>query len=307
MALASVSPSADYSGSVLRFGLLDIKPIEVVEIVKKFGLKFKKITRIFELERPMKSFEDLVISQNEVIFSVIQIPQWFDAKELVRAFSQRSIENYERDSELKKALEELKTSERKGKPLLSFIQLIRRRFEMERDSYISLEAEFFLNSNFPFSLYNKFVVFNNLFYDFLKILENKVRWYELLASSARSFQMYQKRIAEMKKEIGPIIDKFDECIFSFVCLKRYIIIWNAKSCDEIFNPKFLDIKNVDYVTFKELYDNFSKKLRDTKEFLLRYDPSILNREIRQFKHTREIFGKLVNLPSSNFLNIKALS
>jgi hypothetical protein len=294
-----VSPLADYSGSALRFGLMDIKPIEVVEIIKKFGLKFKKITRTFELSRPMKSFEDLVTFQNETVFNMIEIPQWFDAKRLVYVFSQHNIENYEKDAELKMALEELKTSERKGRPLLSFIQFIKRRFEAERDNYVDLEAEIFLNSNFPFSLYNKFVVFDNLFYDFLKILENQVKWYEFKASSARNFLMYQKRIAEMKKEIGPIIDKFDECVFSLTCLKRYIVIWNAKNYDEIFNFKFLDIKNVDFVKFEELYNNFSNKLREAKGFLLRYDPLILNREIRHDEYTREMFGKLVNLPFSS--------
>jgi hypothetical protein len=299
----SLSPLADYSGSALRFGLIDIKPVEVVESIKKFGLRFKKVTRTFELSRPVKSFEDLVTFQNETVFNAIEIPEWFDAKKLVHIYSQRSIEKYERDKELKMAVEELKTSERKGKPLLSFIQFIKKRFEDERDYYIELEAEMFLNSNFPFSLYNKFVVFDNLYCDFLQVLEDRVKWHEFKASSSRNFFMYQKRIAEMKKEIGPLIDKFDECLFSLICLKKYIIIWNAKSYDEIFNLKFLDINNVDFSKFEELYNNFNIKLRETKESLLHYDPKILDREINQKEYTREMFGKFVTLPS-NSLDLK---
>lgn len=296
LVFVSASPIADYSGSALRFGLMNIKPVEVSETIKKFGLKFKKVTRVFELSRPVESFEDLVILQNKAVFNVIEIPKWFNAKELIDVFSRRSIERYERDAELKNALEELKASKRKGKSLLSFIQFIRHRFEKEKDYYIELEAEIFLNSNFPFSLYSKFVAFDNLFYDMLRILEKRVGWYELTASSARNFFMYQRRIGEMKKEIGPLIDKFDECVFSLACLKKYMLIWNAKNYDEIFEPKFLDIKNVDFTRFEELYDIFSNKLREAKGYLLNFDSSILNREIYEDECTREIFNKLINLP-----------
>jgi hypothetical protein len=282
---------------------MDIKPIEVVETIKKFGLKFKKVTRTFELLRPVKSYEDLVTFQNEAVFNTIEIPEWFEAEKLVRIFSQHSIESYEKDIELKKAVENVRTSERKGRPLLSFIQFMKRRFESERDYYLELEAERFLNSNFPLSFYNKFVVFDNLYWDFLCILEDRVRWHEFRASSARNFLMYQKRIAEMKTEIGPIVDKLDECIFSLICLKKYIVVWNSKDYNEIFSPKFLNINNVDFSKFEELYNNFSIKLRETKELLLRFNPEILRREIDSKDYTTKMFGKLVTLPSSS-LNLK---
>jgi hypothetical protein len=282
---------------------MDIKPIEVVETIKRFGLKFKKVTRTFESLRPVKSYEDLVIFQNEAVFNTIEVPEWFDAEKLVRIFSQQSIESYEKDTELKKAVEYVRTSERKGRPLLSFIQFIKNRFKSERDYYIECEAERFLNSNFPLSFYNKFVVFNNLYWEFLCILEDRVRWHEFRASSARNFLMYQKRIAEMKTEIGPLVDKLDECIFSLICLKRYVIVWNSKEYSEIFSPKFLNINNVDFSKFEKLYNNFITKLRETKELLLYYNPEMLSKEIDLKDYTAKMFGKLVTLPSSS-LNLK---
>jgi hypothetical protein len=278
---------------------MDIKPIEVVETIKRFGLKFKKVTRTFESLKPVKSYEDLVTFQNEAVFNTIEIPEWFDAEKLVRISSQHSIESYEKDIELKNAVENVRTSERKGRPLLSFIQFMKHRFESERDYYLGLEAERFLNSNFPLSFYNKFVVFNNLYWDFLCILEDRVRWHEFRASSARNFLMYQKRIAEMKTEIGPIVDKLDKCIFSLICLKKYVVVWNSKDYNEIFSPKFLNINNIDFSKFEKLYNNFSIELRETKELLLHYNPEILHKEIDSKDYTTKMFGKLVTLPSSS--------
>ena len=285
----------DYSGSALRYGLMDIKPVEVVETIKRFGLKFKKITRKFEPLKPAQSYEDLVTFQNKTIFSTVQIPEWFDADKLVKVFSQYSIENYEKDIELKKAIEEVKKAERKGRPLLSFIQFVKGRFESRRGHYLEVEAERFLTSNFPLSFYSKFVVFDNTYYDFLKILEVKVRRYEFLASSARNFLMYQKRLAEMKRDIGPLIDKMDECVFACACLKKYIIVWNSKDYKEVLNPKFLDINNVDFAEFEKLYNNFSIKLRETREFMLDYNPDFLHKEIDSEERTSRMFGKLINL------------
>ena len=292
-------PSIGYSGSALRYGLMDIKPVEVVETIKRFGLKFRKVTRTFQSLKPSRSYEDLVTFENEAIFRTIEIPKWFDADKLVKTFSQHAIESYEKDTELKEAVENVRKAKRKGRPLLSFTQYIKHRFESEREHYLELEARRFLDSNFPLTFYNKLVVFDNTYYDFIKILEDRVRIYEFRASCSRNFRMYEKKLAEMKKHLGPIIDQTDNCFFSYSRLKKYVITWNSKNYEKIHEPKFLDLNNVDSSEFEKLRNDYYAKLGETRRFLLRYNPEILHKEFDPKEPTINMFRKLVMLPSDS--------
>jgi len=296
----SLGVSTDYSGSALRFGLLDIKPIEVVETTKRFGLKYQIISRRFEALKPLQSFDDWVTFKNEAIFAKIDVPHWFEAGKLVKIYSQRSIELYEKDTELKQAIEEIKKSQRIGRPLLSFTIFMKNRFESSREDYLEVEAATFLDSNFPLSFYNKFVILDNTFYDFLRVLENTVRRYEFLATYARSFKMYSKHIDEMKRAIRPLIDQMDVCLFLSSCLKKYVIIWNVKSYEEIESSEFLDIRNIDYSKFEELNNEFKMKLTEIRRLLLKYDPNILKKKLTlENETTAKMFSKLITLPSDS--------
>lgn len=300
MALAtSGAPSIGYSENALRYGLVDIKPITVVENIKRLGLKFRRVTRTFESLQPSKSYADLVTFDNEKIFGTIEIPKWFDAEKLVKAFSQHSIQSYEKDTELKEAVENVKKAERKGRPLLSFTQFMRNRFESKRDYYVEVEAERFLNSNFPLSFFNKLVVFDNTYYAFLKILEDIVRIYEFRASVSRSFDLYTKRFNEMKRHIIPVLDQIDSCWFSYARLKKYVLIWNSKHYEEVLNPKFLDMKNVPSSDFEEICKDYERELIETRQFLLGYSPEYLHKELDSDESTTNMFSKLVMLPSSS--------
>ena len=296
----STSPSIDYSGSSLRVGLLDIKPMEIVEVVKKFGMKFQRVTRKYESTKTVQSFSDLVTFQNRAIMDSFSVPEWFNVDKLVCEFSQSSIQNYEKDEEFRKAIEEVKKAERKGRPLLSFIQFARSRFESEFDSYLETEADRFLNSNFPLSFYNRFVLFDNTYREFLRILENNVRRYEFLANYARNFIMYQKRISEMKSAIGPIIDQIDGCFLQYLRLKKYVVIWNSKDYAELQNPKFLDIKRVNYPEFERLFNEYVNKLDVTRNFLLDSDGGFISKELSSEENaTKGVFSKLISLDHSS--------
>jgi hypothetical protein len=301
---ASGIGSIEYGGSALRYGLVDIRPVEVFETIKRFGLKFRKITRTFERLQPMKSYADMVTFENEAILGTINIPKRFDAAKLIKIFSENSIENYEKDTEWKKAVEDVRRSDRKGRPLLSLIQFAKNRFESRRDDYVEIEAERFLRSNFPLSFYNKLVVFDNTYYDFLQTIENKVRRHEFLASCARNFEMYKKRIAQMQAFLSPIIDEMDECFFSYARLKKYVTIWNAREYEELLDPKFLGIKNVNFTEFQEIFNKYDDKLIETKRNLLQYNPELLHQEIDSKEQTTRMFSKIVMLPSSS-LTLKA--
>jgi hypothetical protein len=292
--------SIDYSGSSLRYGLLDIKPIEVVETIKKCGMKFLRITRKFESLKAPETYSDLVTFQNQAIIDSIKLPNWFDSNELIKELSRFSIESYEKDEEFKKAVEELKKADRIGRPLLSFVQFVKNRLESKRDLYLDLEADRFLRSNFPLSVYNRFVVFDNTYQEFLKILEDKVRRYEFLANYSRNFEMYKKRISEMRVALSPIIDQVDACFLHYSRLKKYMVVWNAKDYSELRNPKFLDIGNVDYAEFEKVFAEYCNKLMETRQLLLRLDEDILRRNFDLTEYaTRKVFSRLATLPSSS--------
>lgn len=300
MALAtSGSTSIGYNGSALRFGLVDIKPIKVIENIKRLGLKFRRTVTAFESLQPSKSYVDLVTFDNHKIIGTIGIPEWFEAEKLVKAFSQHTIESYEKDTELKEAVENIRKAERKGRPLLSFVQFMKNRFESKKDYYLEVEAERFLNSNFPLSFYNKLVVFDNTYYAFLNILEDTVRLHEFRASVSRSFDLYKKRFYRMKRHIIPVLDQVDSCWFSYDRLKKYVLIWNSKDYEKLFEPEFLDAKNVDSSEFEELFNDYNRKLTETRQFLLGHNPKFLTKKLDSDKSTTDMFSKLVLFPSSS--------
>lgn len=295
----SSTPSIDYSGSSLRFGLLDIKPIEVVETVKKLGMKFRIVKRGFEQLKAPQTYSELVTFQHQTIINSLRIPDWFDADRLIKEFSQRSIETYENDVEFKKAIDELKKADRKDRPLTSFVQFAKNRFESEMELYLDIEAERFMNSNLPLSFYNKFVLFDNTYYDFIKILKKKVRRYESLANVSRNFDMYRKKIREMKSAISPLIGQIDVCFLEVLRLKKYVTIWNSKDYNEIQNPKFLDINNLNYSEFENLFNSYNAKLTETRRFLAKSDEEMLQRHLYPIENaTKEVFSRLITIDRS---------
>jgi hypothetical protein len=288
----------DYSGTSLRYGLMDVRPVEITETVKRSGIKFLRTTRTFERTKAPETFGDFVKSQNQVVFDSIQIPERFDVDKLVEAFTQNAVENYENDEEFKKAVELLKESERKGRPLLSFVQFVKNRNESRQDEYLESEVDRFLRSNFPLSFYNRFVVFDSTYLSFLTILEDKVRRHEFLAGCARNFDMYKKRISEMKMAIGPLIDQIDICFLNYARLKKFVSIWNAEDYNEVLNPKFLDVKKVDYSELERVAGEYDMILRQTRGFFLNYDNEMLCKEIDPSESTAKMFSRILKLPSS---------
>jgi hypothetical protein len=288
--------SIDYSGSSLRYGLIDVRPIEIRETIKRFGIKFLRITRKFESLRPPETYDDIVAFQNQMVLDSIEIPHWFDADKLIKEFSQHAIENYEKDKEFKNAVERVK-AERTGTPLLSFVQFAKNRFESEMDYYLEIEADRFLRSNFALSFYNRLALFDNTYLGFLRVLEDRVRKYEFLAHYARNFDMQTKRYAEMRAAVGPIIDQIDTNLFCYARVKKYVTVWNAKNYDELQNPKFLDIRNVDYSEFEKIFNEYNKRLTETRQFLLSLDREILSKEIDSSEYpAKAAFSKLLALP-----------
>ena len=301
MTFSNVNASSiGYSGNSLRFGLLDLKPVEIKETIKRAGIRFERVIRSFESSKIPTTFADMICNQNEAIFASVRIPDWFDSSRLAKELSQRSIKSYESDTEFKKAVEELKKNRGQiGRPLLSFVQFAKNRFESQMNEYLELEADRFIRSNFPLSFYNKLLVFDSTYQAFLSTLEDNVRKFEFRARCSRNFQMYEKHISEMKSVIGPMIDQIDLCFFQYFRLKDFIAIWNSKDYHELSNPKFLDINALDYQEFENLLNGYYDSVMGARNLLLRQNNDILKVNKLSENPTSNLFGKLVNLPTGS--------
>jgi hypothetical protein len=295
------SASIGYSGSSLRYGLLDIQPVEFKQIIKRAGIKFQRVIRRFDTFQQPQTYSDIVTFQYETIFGSIKIPEWFDSSKLVKELSQRSIANYEKDTEFKKAVDEIKNNkDHIARPLLSFVQFAKTRFESEIDNYLEVEADRFLRSNFPLSFYNKLLVFDNTYREFLAVLEDIVRTYEFRARFSRSFDMYKKHISEMKWAIGPIIDQVDSCFLHYFRLKEYVTIWNTTEYAKLSNPAFWDVTKLDPDEFDKILKEYDSTLMETRSKLLQFNESALIREPVMIENlTGAVFSKLVTLPSGS--------
>ena len=300
-----MSFNSSLSGPVhtaLRYGLVDIEPFEISKIVKKFGLRFRVTERGFRPSTPSKDFEELVFAKYSNLFQTIEVPEIFDVDVLVEVISKAHVKAYERDEEIKKAIEEIRDAQRKCRPLLNFIRLLRRRRESAFSRGLRRYASRFLKSNFPLSFFTKLATFDSLIIDFLQIMEGIVRIYEFKASAARNFQRYQRIIKEMQRKLIPIIDELDLCDLAYLRLKWYVYLWNSEDYEDIFEPKFLDLNRVDLFEFQDLLRIYEEQLMSSRRVLWRYykDPmlvSLCRKEIAIKGEAKSIFANLLVFPS----------
>jgi hypothetical protein len=269
MSFNALTSPVDLNGSALRTGLINIKPFEISRTIKRFGTKFTKIVRGFEALSPARSFPEIVTQSNQAIFSLIEIPARFEADKLVELYTQNIIQAYEQDIELKESVKKIETKA-SATPLSDFVSFIKRRLDSYTERNLEEEAVCFLNSNFPLSFYNRFVVFNNVYLDFLNIVEKTVKYYETISSAAGDSKRRNMYISQMKKKIAPMIDQMDTTFLYYLCLKRYIRIWNCETYEDIIGGQiFLDINKVDATKLKQLVDDFEIRLSEARKQILR--------------------------------------
>jgi hypothetical protein len=269
----SASPGLSYPQNSLRFGLIDIKPVVITENAKLGNIRLKVTKTQLKHTKPVSTFEELVAADNAAVFVAISIPEKFKLPDLIKIFTSASVKHFEEDVELQQEIKNMKRTDRRGH-FFNFISFMKQRFEKERDTLLDVEAKRFLMSNLPLTFYNKFTVYEDIFYEFLKITQDIVRSHEFVARHARSSQMYEKRISTMQHVLDPLINKFDECSYSCMCLKKYVTIWNAESLDDLNWPKFLDIEKIELAEFERLSTEFTVRLREMKLMLFEYTQNV---------------------------------
>jgi hypothetical protein len=288
-----------YPQNSLRLGLIDIKPVEITEKTKLGNLKVTVTKTKLQPTGPINTFEELVTLENDQIFHTISIPDRFGAQELIDTFSKRSSDKFHKDTELQTEIENLKRADRR-RPFYSFLQFMESRFEKEKLGRLDIEAKRFLTSNLPLSFYNKFTVYDNTYHDFLNVTQSIIRPHEFLANCSRNSQMYARRISAMQRELGPLIDKFDQCSFAYTRLKKYVTVWNAETYEELNWPKFLNLESLNLTEFEHLSSDFNLKLKEMRMALLEHNPNFLQKNIDSKDPTTKMIGNLLAMPSSSF-------
>jgi len=293
-----VSQTISYPQNSLRFGLLDIKPVEITENTKLGNIRFKVTKTKLEPTKPVNTFEELVTADNTEIFTSVSIPEKFKIPDLIKAFANMSLKRFENDVELQQEIKNMNRSDR-GKPFYNFISFMKHRFEKEKNGRLDIEAQRFLMSNLPLTFYNKFAVFDSVYYDFLRTVQEIVRAHEFAAQYSRSNQMYAKKIVAMQHELDPIINKFDECSYAYSRLKKYIIIWNAESLNELNWPKFLDINKIEATEFEQLSKEFDVKLKEMKNILLEQASNVSCKIVDANEPTAKMIRNILLMPSNS--------
>ncbi|MDR0471339.1 MAG: hypothetical protein LBH79_06420 [Nitrososphaerota archaeon] len=286
-----------YPQNSLRFGLLDLKPVEITEDVKFGNVRCKVTKTKLEPTKPVSTFEELVTADNNMIFNSISIPERFNVSDLVKAFTDRSVKLFEEDKALQQEIENTKRLDR-NRPFYTFVSFMKQRFEKERDNRLALDAKRFLMSNLPLTFYNQLTRFDNTCYDFLKFIQNTTRIYEYRAKYSRNSKMFTKIIKNMQSELGPIINKFDECAYACTRLRRYVIIWNADTTGDLNWPKFLDIKKIEISEFEQLNQEFNTKLHEIRLMLLNDDTEVLCKISNTPNSTVNMIGNLLGMSSA---------
>lgn len=293
----------EYPSSTLRYGLLDVKPILVSEVKKKYGIKILTKTIRYEPEKPIEKYEDLANIRYGQIFSRIPLPESYSLERILEYFVKKDVEKYRRDDELKKELK------KKEAGLLGFVKFFKNRFEKELPEYYSAEADRFLRSNLPLSFFTQTSMFINTYQKYLTLVKEIAGRYESLAvirSARYRDSQVEQPLGKMKQILSPLIDKMDLLVVEILTLKMYVCIWCAENFEEIDNPRFLDFRKMDSSILDEFALGYNNELKNMRRMMYEasatYIPTLFHKEVSQDNSATTMLGKLLSsrVPTGRF-------
>lgn len=284
-----------YPSSVLRYGLLSVKPIRFEEVRKMKGMKFLVKGIRYEPEKSIEKFEDFVGLRIGQILDRMPLPESYSAEKIYDHFVKNSLEQFDEDGELKRELE------KRGTSLLGFVKFFKSRYEKEIPLSYSGEADRFLRSNLPLSFFAQTSMFINTYQKYLTIIKEVVGRYESLAGIAgvrdRDRHIGQQ-LNKMKYVLSPLIDEMDKCAIEINALKTYICIWCADRFEDIDDPRFLDINKLDPAVLDEYKLNYDTEHKNMRKMIYEtaasYVPNLLQKEIMPEDSVAVMLSKLLS-------------
>jgi len=246
-----------------------LEPRETQETLRRWGLRWRVIRR--EL-RPAENVKDYLNVQLRAVVQKVRLPERFDQEELVRRMHEYVWERLQEDEQLRELLRKLEKSKGKRDAIRALISL----FELmsqwcDPQKLVEADAIAFMKSDLDLS----FFVENARFYRVMKayittclmIVRRKAPW--LRTGRARSiFSLFRRRFEELKNELSRVIDHFEPLLFSWMALRIYLLACNASTCEDMLQPKFITLKNVERSEYQRLLSEFLLNLDSATHFVM---------------------------------------
>lgn len=266
------------SASALRVGLLDIRPIEQVETVRRWGIRFRQISRGLESTTPIRSVEEHVGFVNRAVVHNIAVPSRFSSDVLIEYLSKQAVSFLSRDRELQQQIERLQTARGNRKEglgaLHSFILFMQERDNALEQSYIDLQASKFLSSDLPLSFFSDYIVFEDTWDGYLALIGEIVRRHDKLSQMPRArseYRVYSRVVSDLKRQMSPFIDQMDLCFFRRASLTTYLDVCNATTLEEIGRDERISMSRLDPQEFRRLHTDFRTANRDALRLFMKQD------------------------------------
>jgi hypothetical protein len=267
------------SASALRCGFAGLHPISIRNTVRRWGLRLTTIKWHFE-RRPshtdlIENYPSYVSFMNDSVMNKINLPSAVDPKALAELLTEKTLEKFDKDHELKSALNKVEKERDSAKPFLEFTRFLRKRFDDKRTEGVQSKAEMFMSSNIPFSFFTNLVMANEIYEGFLDVMERKINLYESvwLHRARNNPVRFAAKFQEMKNSLNPLFDVMERTSFIQKCLGVLIL---ASNCDDIasfFSVEFVDLKKIDSKQFEPLSIEFDNSLESCVSVIIGMEPN----------------------------------
>jgi hypothetical protein len=267
------------SASALRCGFASLHPISVKKTIQKFGLRITTVEWRFKSAQGehdfIKTYPSYIALLNDSVMRKIKLPPRIDPNAIANVLTQKTLEEFNKDKELKSALSKVEKERNSARPFLEFMRFLRKRFEETRAESIQSKAMMFMNSNLSFSFFTDLVMANEIYEGFLDAMERKINLYESvwLQKFAHDPVRFQRKFQEMKESLEPLFDVMEISSFTQRCLNVLILASNCVDVSSIFKLEFIDFKKIDCEQFMQLSNEFKTSLERCTSTIISMEPN----------------------------------
>lgn len=263
--------------SALRFGFANLQPISIKKTIQKWGLRLTTVSWQLKSEGRadfIENYPSYITFLNDSVMKKLKLPRNIDPFMLAQAITRRTIQQFDKDKDLKSALAKVENEKDSARPLQEFVKFLRKRFDEERAEDVQAKAEMFTSSNLPFSFFTNMVMANEVFEGFIDVMQKKINLYESvwLYKYKNDPGRFRRKFQEMKESLAPLFDVMEFCSFNQRCLKTLVLAYNCDNVESLFSIEFVDIKRIDYQQFEKLSAELSSSLESCTSVILRMEP-----------------------------------
>ena len=265
--------------SAVRCGFAGLHPISIRKTIQRWGLRITTIRWQFESGQGendfIQNYPSYVKLLNNSVMSKIKLPSRIEPNALADMLTQKTLEDFNKDKDLKSAIAKVEKERDSARPFLEFTRFLRKRYEERRVELVQSNAANFTCSNLPFSFFTNVVMVNEIYEGFLDVMERKMNLYESvwLQKFAYDQVRFQRKFQEMKDSLAPLFNVMEVTSFNKRCLDILILGSNCDDIASMFEPEFVDFRKVDCEQFGQLSNEFESSLRESTSTIISMDPN----------------------------------